>query len=123
MGLLDDAWLIHNTVYRCIEAGFFGASDIGIQWDKIVQADPMALQMLPPQVRSVLEQVLLQYLQLISNELAQYQPQFMPQPQANSYAPYMDYGAAVGGAPQQTEKSIDDVIYTIGDKMVYYGGG
>ena len=63
----------------------------------------------------------MQYLQLISNELFQYQPQFMPQPQSNSYAPYMDYGAAVGGSPQ-SEKTIDDVFYTIGDKMVYYGG-
>lgn len=122
LGFIDDAWLIHNTIYRCIEAGFFTIQDVGIQWDRIVQADPLVLQMLPPQVRSLLEQLLMQYLQLISNELAQYQPQFMPQPQSNSYAPYMDYGAAVGGSPQ-SEKTVDDVFYTIGDKMVYYGGG
>lgn len=121
LGFIDDAWLIHNTIYRCIEAGFFTVQDIGIQWDRIVQADPLVLQMLPPQVRSVLEQLLMQYLQLISSELTQYQPQFMSQPQTNSYAPYMDYGAAVGGSPQ-SEKTIDDVFYTIGDKMVYYGG-
>lgn len=66
--------------------------------------------MLPPQVRSLLEQLLMQYLQLISNELAEYQPQFMPQPETNSYAPYMDYGAAVGGTPAQSEKTIDDVF-------------
>jgi len=122
LGLIDDAWLIHNTIYRCIEAGFFGAQDVGIQWDRIVQADALVLQMLPPQVLSVLEQVLMQYLQLISNEVAQYQPQFMPQPESNSYAPFMDYGGAVGGTPQQSEKTIDDVFYTIGDKMVHYGG-
>ncbi|MEP6819079.1 MAG: toll/interleukin-1 receptor domain-containing protein [bacterium] len=122
LGLIDDAWLIHNTIYRSIEAGFFGAQDIGIQWDRIVQADALVLQMLPPQVRNVLEQVLMQYLQLISNEVAQYQPQFMPQPESNSYAPFMDYGGAVGGTPQQSEKTIDDVFYTIGDKMVHYSG-
>ena len=121
LGFIDDAWLIHNTIYRCIEAGFFGVPDIGIQWDRIVQADPLVLHMLPPEVRSVLEQLLMQYLQLISNELTQYQPQFMPQPQTNSYAPYMDYGSAVGGSPQ-SEKTIDDVFYTIGDKMVHYSG-
>jgi hypothetical protein len=121
LGLLDDAWLIHNTIYRCIEAGFFTVQDIGIQWDRIVQADALVLHMLPPQVRSALEQLLLQYLQLISNELAQYQPQFMPQPDGNSYAAYMGYGPAVGGT-QESEKTIDDVFYTIGDKMVYYGG-
>jgi uncharacterized membrane protein YkvA (DUF1232 family) len=122
LGSLDDAWLIHNTIYRCIEAGFFAMDEIGIQWDRIVQADQLVLQMLPAQVRGLLEQLLMQYLQLISNELAQYQPQFMPQPQSNSYAAYMDYGGAVGGNPAQSEKTIDDVFYTVGDKMIYYGG-
>src|SRR6185436_17183686 len=102
--------------------GFFGAQDIGIGWDKIVQADALVLQMLPPQVRGLHEQLLMQYLQLIGSELTQYQPQFMPQPQSNSYAAYMDYGSAVGGTPAQSEKTIDDVFYTVGDKMIYYGG-
>ena len=123
LGFIDDAWLIHNTIYRCIEAGFFGAQDIGIQWDTVVQADPLVVQMMPPPVRTMLEQLLMQYLQVIAGEVAQYQPQFMPQAEANSYAAYMGYGQAVGGAPAQSEKTVDDVFYNVGDKMVYYGGG
>lgn len=122
LGLADDAWLIHNTIYRCIEAGLFGAQDIPIQWDVVVQADPLVLQILPPPVRDMLEQLLTQYMRVIGNEFAQYQPQFVPNNQFNSYDAFMGGGSAVGGSSANSPQTIDDVIYTIGDKMVYYGG-
>jgi uncharacterized membrane protein YkvA (DUF1232 family) len=123
LGFVDDAWLIHNTIYRCIEAGLFTPPDVGIEWGGIVQADPLVLQILPPQVRTTLDQLLMQYLQVIGSEMASYQPQFAADPYANSYAAFMGEGDAVGGTPAGGAQSIDDVIYTIGDKMVYYGGG
>lgn len=71
---------------------------------------------------SMLEQLLMQYLKIISDELTQYQPQFTPYTQLNSYAAFMDNGSAVGGASTEEPQSINDVIYNIGNKMVYYSG-
>ena len=122
LGFIDDAWLIHNTIYRCIEAGFFRPDALAIAWDRVVQADRLVVQLLPLQVRTMLEQLLMQYLRVISQELAPYQPQFMAVPPYNSYGAFMDNGSAVGGTSYGGTGNIDDVIYQIGDKMVYYGG-
>jgi uncharacterized membrane protein YkvA (DUF1232 family) len=120
LGFLDDAWLIHNTIYRSIEAGFFGADAIQTDWNALIRADPYVIAMIPAQLRMMLEQLLMQYLQLMANEVALYQPQFVPQTNANSYNAFMGYGGAVGGT-SQPEKTIDDVFYTIGGKMYYNG--
>ena len=75
-GLLDDAWLILNTVYRLIEANLVPANILVIDWHAIIEADQMAVQILPVEVRGVLEQYVRQMLGLIVAEVQAYQPQF-----------------------------------------------
>ena len=123
LGFIDDAWLIHNTIYRCVEAGFFAPEAIGADWNAIVQADALIVSVLAAPIRGALEQLLMQYMQVIANELAGYAPQFAAQTGTNSYAAFMGEGAAVGAAPSGGDTgTIDDVVFSIGGKMVYYGG-
>lgn len=75
-GLLDDAWLILNTVYRLIEASLVPANILVIDWQAIIEADQMTVQIMPVDVRSILEQYVQQMLGLIVGEVQAYQPQF-----------------------------------------------
>lgn len=75
-GLLDDAWLILNTVYRLVEANLVPANILVIDWPAIVEADQMTIQIIPAEVRNVLEQYVRQMMGLIVAEVQAYQPQF-----------------------------------------------
>lgn len=75
-GLIDDAWLIHNTTYRLLESGIVPANIMSVNWQVISEADQMASILLPPEVRTVLEQYVLQMLNIIEHEVQGYQPQY-----------------------------------------------
>jgi len=123
-GQMDDAWLIHNTIYRCIEAQLFPADAIPADWNTIIAGDPIVLRLLPPLALSQLEAGLMQFMQTIASEQQSYQPSFIHQALTGAYAAFMGEGNAAGGAwtrPQQTQ-TIDDIYYTVGGKSYFMTG-
>ena len=94
-GLIDDAWLIHNTVYRLIEAQVVPAQMFDVDWSRIQRADQVVRHVLAGPILSQLEASLMQSLNIIAAELQRYQPQFAGH--GGGYHPYM---------PQQ--ESLDD---------------
>jgi hypothetical protein len=75
-GLIDDAWLIHNTAYRLVESGIVPANVISVNWQEISKADQIVSMLLPPEVRAALEQYVLQMLNIIAREVQGYRPQY-----------------------------------------------
>lgn len=75
-GLIDDAWLIHNTAYRLLESGIIPANTIPLNWQLISESDQMVSVLLPPDVLASLEQIVLQMLNIIAFEVQGYQPQY-----------------------------------------------
>jgi uncharacterized membrane protein YkvA (DUF1232 family) len=95
LGFLDDAWLIHNTVYRCIAAQLLNAGQFATDWSAIVMADALALQLFPPEVARALEEILSGYSTRVAAEMRQFQ-------------------VAPAGEASSGGKTIDDYYYTIG---------
>jgi hypothetical protein len=125
LGQMDDAWLIHNTIYRCIEAQLFAADAIAVDWNTVIAGDPIVLRLLPPLALSQLEAGLMQFMQTIASEQQSYQPSFIHQALTGAYAAFMGQGNAAGSAwahPQQTQ-TIDDIYYTVGGKSYFMTGG
>jgi len=106
-GYLDDAWLIHNTAYRLVEAGLVPAAAIPIAWDRIIAADPVASACLPPMVRYELENYLNQLLGILAAEVRAYTPQFAHD--GHSYHPNIGQGRAVGGLSQEARVMYESV--------------
>lgn len=75
-GLIDDAWLIHNTAYRLVESGIVPTDIISVNWQEISMADQIVSTLLPPEIRAALEQYVLQMLNIIANEVQGYQPEY-----------------------------------------------
>jgi hypothetical protein len=123
-GQMDDAWLIHNTIYRCIEAQLFPAEAIAVDWAAVIAGDPIVLRLLPPLALSQLEAGLMQFMQTIASEQQCYQPSFIHQALTGAYAAFMGEGNAAGNAcarPQPTQ-TIDDIYYTVGGKSYFVSG-
>jgi uncharacterized membrane protein YkvA (DUF1232 family) len=95
LGFLDDAWLIHNVAYRCIESGLLAAEQFSVDWNRIAMADHFALHLFPPQVKSALEGLLAQHASLVAHQMRAFEP-----------AETEDYSTQ--------GKTIDDYYYTIG---------
>ncbi|HEU4560944.1 MAG TPA: toll/interleukin-1 receptor domain-containing protein [Longimicrobium sp.] len=117
LGHLDDAWLIHNTVYRCLEAGLFGPEAVAAPWDVVVEGDPMVLRLLPPLVRTTLEELLMQYMAAIAAEAREYQPRLA----STQQAPWMTDAGGGGDDGSWNRDSIDDYVAVLGDKAVFLG--
>lgn len=90
-GYIDDAWLIHNTAWRLVEAGILPPATFAVDWGNIQVADSLVRQLLPPMALNQLENTLMQYLQIIAAEIQAYQPQF-----------------AAGDHPYMGDQSTDD---------------
>lgn len=86
-GLIDDAWLIHNTVYRLIESQVLPAQMFDVDWPDIQRADQVVRHVLAGPILAQLEASLMQSLQIIAAELQRYQPQFAVH--GGNYHPYM----------------------------------
>ncbi|MDN5201836.1 TIR domain-containing protein [Fulvivirgaceae bacterium BMA10] len=93
LGYTDDAWLIHNTAYRLIESDHISELAFPLRWDEIIAADNIVRAILPLQVLSQLESMLLQYLRLINKEQHAYEPQFHKSD--HNYHAYMGRGKAI----------------------------
>ena len=86
-GLIDEAWLIHNTAYRLIEAGLIAVELFPFNWDNIITADKVIIRGLPVTVARQLEVQLLRFIDLIMMEVKDYQPQFSYH--QDTYHPYL----------------------------------
>jgi hypothetical protein len=106
-GYLDDAWLIHNTAYRLVEAGLLPATAFPIQWDRIASADLIATACLPPMVRYELENYLTQLLGVIASEVMAYTPQFTHG--GHTYHPQMGQAPAVGRLSEEARVLYDSM--------------
>ena len=98
-GLIDDAWIIHNTAYRLIESGLFAVELFPFDWGQIASADNIVVRCLPVPLAQQLEALLLQFMNLIALESKDYQPKFSVD--AHRYHPYMGQAQAIGAQPQQ----------------------
>jgi uncharacterized membrane protein YkvA (DUF1232 family) len=95
LGFLDDAWLIHNLAYRCVESQLLGLQQFSVDWNRIAMADQFALHLFPPQVKAVLDGIVAQYSNLVTHQMRPFEP-----------ADTEDYSTQ--------GKTIDDYYYTIG---------
>ncbi len=78
IGALDDAWLIHNTAFRLVEAGILEADQIPVDWPSLIQADGIVLRLMPPHVVEGLAALVQQFLLRIAAEVQAYQPWMTP---------------------------------------------
>ena len=74
LGFLDDAWLIQNVAYRCIESGLLAAGQFSVDWNRIAMADHFALHLFPPQVKSALDGLLAQHSSLAAHQMRPFEP-------------------------------------------------
>jgi hypothetical protein len=88
-GFIDDAWLIHNTVYRLAEAGILAMSQFELDWPKITAADRIVLSLLPQPVLQQLSDAMMQFLSFLSTEISGYNPQFFSS--GSTYNPFRPY--------------------------------
>ncbi|UCF94659.1 MAG: toll/interleukin-1 receptor domain-containing protein [Desulfobacterales bacterium] len=91
-GFLDDAWLIHNTVYRLAEAGIVNINQFDLDWPKIAAADRIVLSLLPPPVLQQLGATMMQFLRFLAAEISGYNPQFFSS--GSTYDPFRPYDPA-----------------------------
>ncbi len=95
LGFLDDAWLIHNFAYRCIESRLLAVEQFSVDWNRIARADQFALHLFPPPVKSTLDGFVAQYSSLVAHQMRPFHP--------------------VESEDYSTEgKTIDDYYYTVG---------
>jgi len=87
-GFLDDACLIHNTVYRLAEAGILDSSRSGLDWPRIAAADRIVLVLLPPPVLAQLNATMMQLLRYLAAENSFYNPPFYAS--GSTYEPWMN---------------------------------
>ena len=95
LGFLDDAWLIHNVAYRCVDSQLVGIEQFSVDWNRIAMADQFALHLFPAPVKSALDAIVAQYADLVSHQMRPFEP-----------VDTEDYSTA--------GKTIDDYYYTIG---------
>jgi hypothetical protein len=88
-GFLDDAWLIHNSVYRLAEAGIINLNQFGLDWPKIVAADRIVSSLLPQPVLQQLNATMMQFLSFLTVEISGYDPKLLsPGSTNNFFRPY-----------------------------------
>ena len=91
--LIETAWIIQNTTYRCIEAGLFAHELLPFTWTKIVTADAIVVRTLPAHQTQRLTDLLMLFIQVIARDNQSYQPQFCHD--ESGYYPYMGQAPAL----------------------------
>lgn len=106
LGFLDDAWLIHNTAYRCVESQLLGVERFSVDWKTIVMADHLVVRLFPPHVKAALDGIAGQYSNLVAREMQQF----------NAGPGWGEFQNATGWESSDSAqgKTIDDYYYTIG---------
>lgn len=90
LGYLDDAWLIHNTVYRCMESGLLSRQGFTVDWNRITMGDAVVRTIFAtyaPNALGMLNNLMLRYMQMLGAAAPAYQPQFHYQ--NHNYFPFM----------------------------------
>lgn len=77
VGLLDDAWMIHNVAYRVVEAGVVDSDHFAVDWDDLAWADELVRDVLPDDVVHHLEAYLVQLVGLMFGGLDDYRPTYV----------------------------------------------
>lgn len=93
-GYLDDAWLIHNTALRLVDAGLMLWNASSVSWDRIVRANKLATALLPVAVRIQLQDYLEQITELLRAEVSGFVPEYFYDD--GSLNPSMWQAAAMG---------------------------
>lgn len=97
LGYLDDAWLIHNTIFFCMNQGYIEPQAVPADWTTLAAVDPVAVNLFAPEAQQRLGAL---YQQLTGTRAQQ-----------------QETGDSGGGSPFiQNARSIDDIYYTVGDK-------
>jgi hypothetical protein len=92
--IIDITWLIHNTLYRLIEAGLVPARLFPLDWQQIVTADDVIVRNAPKESLKQLETLQLLFMKIMSLEVTNYQPHFSHD--ETDYHPYLGYADALG---------------------------
>lgn len=71
LGRADDAFLVHNTVYRLVEAGLLPPGAVPVDWTLIARGDAALRALLPPDTVLALEGLVSQYVGLLWHERSQ----------------------------------------------------
>ena len=114
-GFLDDAWLIHNSVYRLAEAGIINMSQFELDWPKIAAADRIVLSLLPPPVLQQLSATMMQFLSFLAAEISSYNPQFLSS--GSTYNPFQSYDPV----EEERQTAIDLVFSRAGSATNIWG--
>lgn len=77
VGLLDDAWMIHNVAYRIVETGLVDGDYFGVDWGAIAAADTVLLDCLPIEIVDALEAYLVQLVSVLFEGVEGYEPGFV----------------------------------------------
>jgi hypothetical protein len=121
LGKLDDAFLVHNTVYLLVQNGAVAAQQFPVDWNAIVQGNQLAAMLLPPQAQQQLMAVIGQ---LLSAPLAA-SDDFAAYGAADPLAMLMGEGQAVSpgsaGGQQSFEDMRSDLAPRLGGMFLKYG--
>lgn len=94
-GFIDDAWLIHNMIYRCIEAGIQDAKNYSIDWPIVIATDKLILNIIPEEILKALNEIVLSNLNKLSGQLTDYEPLIQNEFKGMKMAAIMGKGIAV----------------------------
>jgi len=94
-GFIDDAWLIHNMIYRCIEAGIQDSKNYSIDWPILVATDKLILNIIPAHILNALNDIVLANLYSLKNQLIDYNPIMQREYRGMKLAAIMGKGSAV----------------------------
>lgn len=94
-GFIDDAWLIHNMIYRCIEAGLQDTKSYSIDWPILIATDELILNIIPEDVLTSLNSLVLHNLRNLEEQISSYKPKIQNQYKEMKMAAIMGKGIAV----------------------------
>jgi hypothetical protein len=110
LGMLDDAYLVLNTVAACVDQGILDPTSYPIDWVQIAQTNAVVEALLPPQVLQGLQSALMRLLGGVQAGL-QEQAGLLGGPQA---------GWSPAAAPS-FEQTREDLAPSLGGMFLKYG--
>lgn len=94
-GFIDDAWLIHNMIYRCIEADIQESKSYSIDWPILVATDGLIVNIIPDVILGKLNEIVLKNLTSLESHLDSYVPILIRDHRGMKLAAIIDKGEAL----------------------------
>jgi len=94
-GFVDDAWLIHNVIYRCIEVGIQDVKSYSIDWPILIATDKLVLNIIPEHILKSLNEIVLSNLKKLKDQFTSYEPVISEGYRGMKLAAIMGKGLAV----------------------------